>query len=149
MEKSGDFMFMGEYHYAIDEKGRLTIPSKVRFDLGEQFIITRGFDNCLFLYPMNEWNQILEKYKTLPNTQNVRNFMRFFLSGATICELDKQGRVNISTSLIHYANLKKDCVIIGVNDRLEIWNDENWNEFMKNNENNFSEIADELFSSHF
>ena len=142
-------MFMGEYHYAIDEKGRLTIPSKLRFDLGEQFIITRGFDNCLFLYPMNEWNQILEKYKTLPNTQNARNFMRFFLSGATICELDKQGRVNISTSLIHYANLKKDCVIIGVNERLEIWNDENWNEFMKNNETNFSEIADELFSSHF
>lgn len=140
-------MFLGEYHYAIDEKGRITIPSKVRFDLGEQFILTRGLDNCLFIYPMKEWNQIIEKYKLLPNTKDARNFMRFLLSGATICELDKQGRINISQPLINYANLTKECVIIGVNDHLEIFSEQNWTEFIKNNEGNFSEIADNLFSN--
>ena len=147
MEKSGDFMFLGEYHYAIDEKNRLTIPSKLRFDLGEQFILTRGLDNCLFLYPMKEWNLIIEKYKTLPNTKDAHNFMRFLLSGASICELDKQGRINISTPLKNYAQLEKECVIIGVSERLEIWNEQKWNEFIKTNENNFSEIADNLFSN--
>ena len=147
MGKSGYFMFLGEYHYAIDEKNRLTIPSKLRFDLGEQFILTRGLDNCLFLYPMKEWNLIIEKYKTLPNTKDARNFMRFLLSGASICELDKQGRINISTPLKNYAQLEKECVIIGVSERLEIWNEQKWNEFIKNNENNFSEIADNLFSN--
>ena len=147
METSGDFLFMGEYHYAIDEKGRLTIPSKVRFDLGEQFIITRGFDNCLFLYPMNEWNQILEKYKTLPNTQNVRNFMRFFLSGATEVSFDKQGRINIPMPLIKYSDLLKDCILIVVNERLEIWSKENWENFIEDNEENLSDIADKLFST--
>jgi len=140
-------MFLGEYHYAIDEKGRITIPSKVRFDLGEQFILTRGLDNCLFIYPMKEWNQIIEKYKLLPNTKDARNFMRFLLSGATICELDKQGRINISQPLMNYANLTKECVIIGVNDHLEIFSEQNWTEFIKNNEGNFSEIADNLFSN--
>ena len=82
------FMFMGEYHHNIDEKGRLTIPSKVRYELGENFIVTRGLDNCLFIYPKDEWTIIINKYKELPNTKDARNFMRFFLSGATTCEFD-------------------------------------------------------------
>lgn len=145
--KVGDFMFMGEYHHTIDEKGRLTIPSKLRYELGEEFIVTRGLDNCLFVYPKNEWNNIVTKYKELPNTKDARNFMRFFLSGATVCEFDKQGRINISTPLTKFANLKKDCIIIGVNDRLEIWSKENWDTFIDENESNLSEIADNLFAS--
>lgn len=140
-------MFMGEYHYSIDDKGRLTIPSKLRYDLGEKFIVTRGLDNCLFVYPMEEWNNVINKYKELPNTKDARNFMRFFLSGATVCEFDKQGRINIQTPLLNYAKLNKDCVIIGVNDRLEIWSKDMWEEFINQNEANLSDIADNLFSS--
>lgn len=140
-------MFMGEYHHTIDEKGRLTIPSKIRDELGEKFIVTRGLDHCLFLYPSQEWKQIILKYKDLPNTKEARNFMRFFLSGASECTFDKQGRINISTPLVSYASLDKDCVIIGVNDHLEIWSKSYWNDFMENNEDSFSDMADHLFSA--
>lgn len=143
----GDFMFMGEYHYSIDEKGRLTIPAKLRYELGENFIVTRGLDGCLFIYPKNEWENIIQKYKELPNTKDARNFMRFFLSGATVCEFDKQGRINISTPLTKYAELNKDCVIIGVNDRLEVWSKERWESFIDTNEDSLSDIAEKLFSS--
>lgn len=139
-------MFMGEYHYSIDDKGRLTIPSKLRYDLGEKFIVTRGLDNCLFIYPMNEWNNVINKYKELPNTKDARNFMRFFLSGATVCEFDKQGRINIQTPLLNYAKLTKDCVIIGVSERIEVWSKEKWEEFINENEDKLSDIADNLFS---
>jgi MraZ protein len=145
--KVGDFMFMGEYHYSIDEKGRLTIPAKLRYELGENFIVTRGLDGCLFVYPKNEWENIIQKYKELPNTKDARNFMRFFLSGATVCEFDKQGRINISAPLTKYAELKKDCVIIGVNDRLEVWSKERWESFIDTNEDSLSDIAEKLFSS--
>lgn len=151
MEISGDkwviFMFMGEYHHAIDEKGRLTIPSKLRYELGESFIITRGLDNCLFIYPESEWKEIISKYKLLPNTKDARNFMRFFLSGATSCEFDKQGRINIPSPLVTYASLNKECIIIGVNDRLEVWSKEEWNKFIDENESHLSEIADNLFAT--
>lgn len=139
-------MFMGEYHHTIDEKGRLILPSKIRYDLGENFVVTRGLDNCLFIYPKDEWTEIINKYKSLPNTKDARNFMRFFLSGATILEFDKQGRINIPDVLVKFANLKKDCVIIGVNERLEIWSKENWENFMSTNEDNFTDIADNLFA---
>ena len=145
--KVGDFMFMGEYHYSIDEKGRLTIPAKLRYELGENFIVTRGLDGCLFVYPKNEWENIIQKYKELPNTKDARNFMRFFLSGATVCEFDKQGRINLSAPLTKYAELKKDCVIIGVNDRLEVWSKERWESFIDTNEDSLSDIAEKLFSS--
>lgn len=140
-------MFMGEYHHTIDEKGRLTIPSKIREELGEEFVVTRGLDNCLFIYQKEEWVAIIEKYKALPNTKEARNFMRFFLSGAILASFDKQGRVNIPLPLVKYAGLDHDCVIIGVSDRLEVWSQERWEGFMLENENEFSEIADHLFSS--
>ena len=140
-------MFIGEYHHSIDEKGRLTIPSKLREELGEQFILTRGLDGCLFIYPNKEWSNVINKYKELPNIKEARNFMRFFLSGASNQELDKQGRINIPAPLINYANLLKDCIIIGVNDRLEIWSKENWESFVSENEQSFSDMADHLFSS--
>jgi MraZ protein len=140
-------MFMGEYHYSIDDKGRITIPSKFRYELGEKFIVTRGLDNCLFIYTMTEWNQIITKYRELPYTKNARDFMRFFLSGATESEFDRQGRINISTPLMKYADLNKECVIIGVNDRLEVWSKDRWINFIETNEENLSDIADSLFAS--
>lgn len=140
-------MFMGEYHHTIDDKGRLTLPAKIREQLGNEFVVTRGLDNCLFVYPQDEWNQVIAKYKELPNTKDARNFMRFFLSGATLTNFDKQGRINIPIPLSKYAVLEKDCVIIGVNDRLEIWSQTAWNQFIETNEENFSDIADKLFSA--
>lgn len=140
-------MFIGEYHHTIDEKGRLTIPAKIREELGEAFIVTRGLDNCLFIYKQSEWNNIINKYKELPNTKDARNFMRFFLSGATVSDTDKQGRVNISAPLISYAKLEKDCIIIGVNDHLEVWSSDMWNQFIANNEASLSDIAENLFTS--
>ncbi len=139
-------MFMGQYNHAIDDKGRLTIPSKMRNDLGSEFIITRGLDGCLFVYPKCEWENIINKYKELPNTKDARNFMRFFLSGATTLELDKVGRINIPTNLIDFANLDKDCVIIGVNEHLEIWNKKSFDDFINTNIESFSDIADKLFA---
>ena len=138
---------MGEYNHTIDEKGRVTVPSKLRDSLGYDFIITKGLDNCLFVYPKEEWNNIIKKYKELPNTKEARNFLRVFLSGANESNLDKQGRINITPSLMNFASLKKDCVIIGMNERLEIWSKENWEEFIDNNESNITEIADNLFQT--
>jgi MraZ protein len=137
---------MGEFHHTIDSKGRLIIPAKIRYELGESFIITRGLDGCLFIYSKDSFDAIINKYKSLPDTKNRRHFMRIFLSGAISCEFDKQGRINIPEILISYANLIKDCVIIGVDDRLEIWSKEVWEKFIVENENSFSNIADELFT---
>lgn len=139
-------MFMGEYHHSIDDKGRLIIPSKFRNELGESFVITRGLENCLFVYSLVEWNKIVDKLKKLPFTKrDARNFSRFFLSGAIVCELDKQGRVNISSPLAEFAKLDKDCIIVGVNDRLEIWSKSNWEEFFNSNSDKLSDIAENLF----
>ena len=141
-------MLMGEYRHNIDEKKRLVIPSKFRSELGEQFILTRGLDKCLFIYSMPEWNKIVEKIKTLPFTQQAaRNFSRLLLSGATVCEIDQTGRISITSPLVEYADIKKECVIIGVSDRLEVWAKESWDKFMDDNMDNFSEIAENLFIS--
>ena len=141
-------MMMGEYHHNIDEKGRLIIPSKFRYELGSKFVITRGLDKCLFVYSMEEWNKMVEKLKELSFTKkDARSFMRMFLSGATECELDKNGRVNIVNNLIDYATLEKECVIVGVNDRLEIWSEKEFENFFNNNIDNFSDIAENLFET--
>ncbi len=140
-------MFMGEYHHTIDEKGRLIIPSKFREELGEKFIITRGIENCLFVYSLESWNGITNKLESLPFTKkDARQFVRFFLSGATTAEFDKQGRVNITSPLITYANLQKDCVVIGTGDRLEIWSEDDWNAFFDSAASNMSDIAENLFN---
>ena len=144
--KWGENMFMGEYHHSIDEKNRLIIPSKFRNELGEKFVITRGLENCLFVYSLVEWENIVSKLRTLPFTKkDSRDFTRFFLSGATECVLDKSGRVGITSPLVKYAGLTKDCVIIGANDRLEIWDEGAWNNFFDSNEENFASIAENLF----
>lgn len=149
-EKWGINMLMGEFHHNLDEKGRLTLPSKFREDLGDNFIITRGLENCLFVYSNKEWEKITHKLNSLPFTKkDARSFSRFFLSGATAAEFDKQGRINITSPLISYADLKKECVIIGVGDRLEIWSLDKWNEFYDSNKESMSDIAETLFDSNW
>lgn len=141
-----DNMFIGEYHHSVDEKGRIIIPSKFREELGFNFIITKGLDGCLFVYPKKEWDKIVAKLEVLPFTKkDARTFMRFFLSGATECEFDKQGRINITNPLIEYAGLDKDCVVIGVNDRLEIWDKDKFNGYFESNQEYLSDIAESLF----
>ena len=140
-------MLLGEYNHNIDDKGRVSVPAKFREDLGISFIVTKGLDNCLFAYSKEEWTKFEEKLKSLPLTNpNARNFIRFFFSGATECEIDKQGRINIPSSLSMYASLNKDCSIIGVDDHIEIWNTEIWNKYLSDNEPNIADIADKLFS---
>lgn len=146
MVESGDVMLMGEYHHNIDEKGRIIIPSRLRDELGDNVIVTRGLDDCLFLYSMDEWSLLVSKLKSLPFTKrDARNFSRMFLSGAAGCLFDKQGRVKISSPLINYASLNHECVIIGVNDRIEIWAKEKWDKFICESTNEFSDLADHLF----
>lgn len=120
-------MLIGEYEHSLDTKGRLIMPAKLRQDMGEKFIVTKGLDGCLFAFSQTEWNNFEEKLKGLPlSDKNARNFVRFFLSGATECEIDKQGRFLIPTNLRISANLEKDAIIIGVGTRIEIWNKETW-----------------------
>jgi MraZ protein len=138
-------MFMGEYQHTIDEKGRLTIPAKFRDGLGESFIVTRGLDQSLFVYPLEEWKLLEAKLKALPFTKaDARAFTRFFFSGATECELDKQGRVNIPGSLRAHAKLIKDCLVIGVSSRVEIWSKPLWEEYFAKSEESFNEIAEKI-----
>ena len=141
-------MFIGEYHHSIDDKGRLIIPSKFREELGNNFIITRGIENCLFVYSLDSWNEIVRKIESLPFTKkDARTFARFFLSGASEAEFDKQGRINITSPLISYANITKECVVIGTGDRLEIWSEESWNDFFTSAKDSMSDIAENLFES--
>jgi len=120
-------MFMGEYNHTIDTKGRLIIPSKFREQLGDEFIVTKGLDGCLFVFPRNEWQIFEEKLRTLPLTQkNARKFTRFFVAGATTCEVDKQGRILLPQTLREFAGLEKDVVLAGNLNRIEIWSKESW-----------------------
>ena len=139
-------MLMGEYHHNIDDKGRLVIPTKYREEIGESFVITRGLEKCLYAYSLEEWDKLVAKLNELPfNKKDARTFIRTFFSGATVCEFDKNGRINITSPLVSYAGLSKACVIIGVNDRLEIWDEEIFNDFINTNSENMEEIAENLF----
>ncbi len=126
-------MLIGEYAHSLDTKGRLIMPAKLRQDMGDKFIVTKGLDGCLFAFSQNEWLNFETKLKSLPlSDKNARNFVRFFLSGATECELDKQGRFLIPNNLRLAANLEKDTVIIGVGTRLEIWDKATWDKCDEN-----------------
>lgn len=143
-------MFMGEYQHTIDDKGRMIIPSKFREDLGQSFVLTRGLDQCVFGYPMDEWKQLEQKLKALPFTKkDARAFTRFFFSGATECDLDKQGRVNLSQPLRQYAKLDKECVVIGVSNRIEIWSKAIWEEYYQESEASFDDISESLLDFDF
>ncbi len=138
-------MFMGEYQHQLDTKGRMIVPAKFRDELTEHFVITRGLDKCLFGYPLDEWKRIEEKLKTLSITKrDARKFMRLFFSGAVEVELDKQGRINIPKNLMEYAGLSKECTVIGVSTRIEIWDRSSWDNFYEDTEEHYEEIAEEL-----
>ena len=138
-------MFMGEYQHNMDKKGRVIIPAKFREKLGDNFVATRGLDNCLFVYPMQEWSILEEKLTNLPITsKNARSFVRFFFSGATECNLDKQGRVSIPANLRNYAELEKEIVVIGLANRIELWAVEKWDNYMMAAEESSEEIANAM-----
>lgn len=143
-------MFMGEFQHSIDDKGRIIIPAKFRDLLGTSFVVTRGLDQCLFVYPMQEWEVLEQKLKALPLMKaDARAFTRFFFSGATECEWDKQGRVNLPSNLRQYAKLEKDCVVLGVSNRVEIWSKDTWEQYFQQSEDTFNEIAEKLVDFNF
>lgn len=119
-------MFMGEYNHSIDAKGRIIVPSKFRETLGDTFVVTLGLDGCLFVYPNQEWESFLTKLNSLPGSKEARQLQRYFLAGATECEVDKQGRILIPTKLRTAAALDKDVVFVGVLSKIEIWSKERW-----------------------
>ena len=145
-KKRGEIqLLIGEYEHSLDVKGRLIMPAKLRQDIGEKFIITKGLDGCLFVFSQNEWLNFETKLKELPlSDKNARNFVRFFLSGATECEIDKQGRFLISSNLRDFAMLKKEVVIIGVLDKIEIWSKDRWLEYSKEENMAADEIAERM-----
>lgn len=139
-------MFMGEYHHNIDEKGRLIMPSKFREALSSKFVITRGLEKCLYVYSYSDWQKLVDKINTLPFTKkDARTFIRSFFSSAAEVEIDRQGRINIAGNLINHASLEKECVIIGANDRIEIWSQAGWDEFLNANADTLEDIAENLF----
>lgn len=150
MGESGGIMLIGEYCHNIDNKGRLIMPSKFRDEIGNDFVITKGLDGCLFIYSLSSWDKIISNLKSLLFTKrDARTFMRFFLASANKGEIDKQGRINIPNNLLEYAKIEKECIIIGVLDRLEIWNSAIYQKMMNNNYDKFSDIAENLFEGDF
>ena len=134
-------MFMGEYNHTIDAKGRLIVPSKFREKLGDEFVVTKGLDDCLFVYPLEEWAHIEEAFRKAPLTnKKARDFVRFFFAGAASCEVDKQGRILLPATLRAYAGLEKEIVSAGVLNRVEIWDKEKWER--SNDIGDMDEIAD-------
>ncbi|BDR60392.1 division/cell wall cluster transcriptional repressor MraZ [Lactobacillus xylocopicola] len=138
-------MFMGEYHHNLDNKGRLIIPARLRSQIGDKMIFTRGMEGCIFGYTTETWEKIEAKLAQLPLTKrNTRSFTRLFYSGAMECEFDKQGRVNLTTTLKTHASLDKECVIVGVSDRIEVWSKERWEDFSNQANENYDDIAEDL-----
>lgn len=137
-------MLIGEHWHTIDPKNRIMIPTKLRQELGNSFMLTRGLDNCIYAYPMREWEKFREKLASLPDTRSdARKFKRFFLSGAVEVEMDKQGRVLIPVNLAEYGKLSNDVVTIGMQDKLEIWSKENWTRYQEQ-EINMDEVAESM-----
>ena len=137
-------MLIGEYQHALDIKNRIIVPSKLREDLGNNFVITKGLDGCLYAYPLEEWKLLQEKLKTLPLTnKDARAFVRFFFAGACEVEMDKQGRGLIPQNLKEYAGIEKEIVSIGVLTRVEIWSKEKWKEYNDSNVD-YQSIAEKM-----
>ncbi|MBP5198776.1 MAG: division/cell wall cluster transcriptional repressor MraZ [Lachnospiraceae bacterium] len=136
-------MFMSEYNHTVDAKGRLIIPAKFRESLGEEFVISKGMDGCLFVYANEDWAAFEEKLTSLPLiNKEARQFARYFLAGAASVELDKQGRILIPQSLRDFAGLEKDVVLVGVGSRIEIWSKEKWDD--ASSDENLDDIANAM-----
>lgn len=119
-------MFMGEYNHTLDAKNRVIMPSRFREGLGDEFVITLGLDGCLYVYPLDEWERVVDQFNQLPGTKEARKIQRFFLSAATPCDIDKQGRVLIPAKHKEHAGLEKDIVFVGVSRKVEIWSKERY-----------------------
>lgn len=138
-------MFIGEHKHTIDDKGRLAIPVRFRNKLASGAVVTRGLDNCLFMYPLEEWEEMAKKLAALPLTQaNARAFVRLMLAGAMDVEMDKQGRVVMPAYLRKYANLKNSVIVAGLYNRVEIWDEESWSKYQADTEKDSSDIAENL-----
>jgi MraZ protein len=140
-------MFIGEYQASIDDKGRISIPVKFRPSLKSKVVVTRGLDNSLFLYGMDEWKKLAEKLASLPiSTANTRAFSRLMLAGAMDCEIDKQGRIIIPAYLKEFAKINKKVVVAGLYNRIEIWGEELWQAYKAQTEAASNSIAEQLGS---
>ncbi|MFH0853227.1 MAG: division/cell wall cluster transcriptional repressor MraZ [bacterium] len=138
-------MFIGEYYHAIDDKGRLAVPAKFRAELLKGAVVTRGLDNCLFLYTKKEWEELANRIARLPIAKaNTRAFSRLMLAGAMDVEMDKQGRVVLPDYLRQYAKIKKKTVVAGLYNRLEIWDETVWGTYKRTTEKSSSDIAEAL-----
>lgn len=138
-------MFSGTYQHTIDQKGRIIIPAKFRGELAPGFVLTRGLDNCLFIYPQSEWQVFREKLNDIPLlSKEGRSFKRFFLSGVVECELDKQGRLTIPPVLREFASIDKDLVTIGVGERIEVWSKAEWDDYNSTPEFDEEKLAKQL-----
>lgn len=138
-------MFIGEYNHTVDVKGRVSLPVKFREELGETFYITKGMENCLFIYDREEWDRMDDKLKKLRLTQKAaRGFSRLFYSGAMALEPDKQGRIIIPPHLRTYAEIDKDVVIIGVSNRIEVWSKPTWDAYLAADGMNYDDLTDTL-----
>lgn len=138
-------MFIGEYVHGIDEKGRIIIPARFRDALGNRFIITKGLDQCLFIYTQTEWKAIEGKLQALPFTRSEnRAFLRLFFSGAAECEMDRQGRCVLPSHLREYAGLAGDVVIVGVGSRVEIWSQERWETYSREAGQQYVQLAEKM-----
>ncbi len=137
-------MFIGQYEHSLDEKNRLFIPAKFRHGQ-QEFIVTRGLESCLFLFTKDSWQQITEKLNALPLTKpEARSFIRLFASGAQDCEVDDQGRILVPKILKEYAVIRKKVTVIGVMNRIEIWDTQKWNKFYKNTKPKYEHLAEKL-----
>jgi MraZ protein len=139
-------MFLGEYTHTLDEKGRITLPSKLRENLDQRVVVTRGLDGCLFVFPYEDWKRFTEILgERLPFTNgSARSFSRFFFSGAVDINVDRQGRILVPPYLRQYANLDSEVIVIGANTRLELWDPERWRQALVNVESNAEEIAEQF-----
>ncbi len=138
-------MLIGEYSHTLDTKKRLAIPAKLRKELGERAILTQGLNNCLFLYPLAQWQKLTEKLSQLPQGQaDTRSFLRLTFAGAVEVEFDQLGRILVPDYLKSYAGLKQKARIVGVNERLEIWDEERWMNYKSEVEKNRDMIAEKL-----
>lgn len=133
---------MGTYEHSIDTKGRVIIPAKFRETLGDSFVVTLGLDGCLFVYPEGEWEDFVKQLRELPGSKEARKLQRYFMAGAAPCDVDKQGRVLIPSSLREKAGLEKDIVFVGVMSKIEIWSKERWDE--NDDFENVDEIAEHM-----
>ncbi|MGI6751344.1 MAG: division/cell wall cluster transcriptional repressor MraZ [Anaerovoracaceae bacterium] len=136
-------MLIGEYQNSIDAKGRVIIPAKYREDLGFRLIITKGIENCLYIYSMEEWERFEDKLQQLPIAES-RSVVRYFFASAVECEIDKQGRITIPLHLRDHARIEKDLVTIGARNRVEVWSRQEWDIYNEENNENIAEKMAEL-----